>query len=222
LLELGKEFKNNPSPNFARPDEFEPLIPQAINSTGIERNDIKILFGMTYYISSSVSFLLSSLSTIFFVLLGIQKFRALNNYSKKIGIISLRYSNLFVSAIGVFIGQLLTTIGVLYVPYPANYYLILSGRIIFGFFDGFQESIRFRFIYHLVTTLGYVADEFKNKNFANAVSLFIAIWSLGNVWAPTYHQSIPIQYILWFITALCLFGIIVVVILGSVQVFRSY
>jgi hypothetical protein len=84
---------------------------------------------------------------------------------------------------------------------------------------GFKK-VFFDFFHISVTTLGYVADEFKNKNFANAVSLFIAIWSLGNVWAPTYHQSIPIQYILWFITALCLFGIIVVVILGSVQVNR--
>jgi hypothetical protein len=137
---LGKEIKNNTSPNFARPDEFEPLIPQAINSTGINRNDVKILFGMTYYISSSVSFLLSSLTSIFFVILGFKKFRSLNHFSKKIGIISLRYSNLFISAIGIFIGQLMTTIGILYVPYPANYYLILSGRIIFGFADGFQES----------------------------------------------------------------------------------
>eukprot|EP01080_Neovahlkampfia_damariscottae_P000010 gene10-4261_t len=195
-------------PNFARPEELQPLMPAMINRTGIEENTLNAAFSLTYYISSSVSYLLSTIITFSLVLIGINNFRKLNYFLNKIGIISLRYSNLFASSILIFIGQLLTMIGVLYISAPNNYYFILIGRTIFSFGDGFQE----------ITTLGYVADEFKNKNFANAVSLFIAIWSLGNVWAPTYHQNISLEIIMWFITVLCFTGIIFIIILGSVNV----
>jgi hypothetical protein len=128
-------------PNFARPEEFEPLIPQAVNMTGISHGDLKIVFGLTYYSASSISFLLSSIFASLFIIMGINNYKKLNYFTKKYFGLSIRFTNLFISTIGVFIGQILTTIGILYVPYPYNFYLILSGRIIFGFSDGFQESI---------------------------------------------------------------------------------
>jgi hypothetical protein len=134
-------FELTQRPNFARPEEFEPLIPQAVNMTGIPESDIKILFGLAYYSSSSISFLLSSIFASLFVIMGVANYKRLNYFTKKYFGLSMRYTNLFISTIGVFIGQILTTVGILYVPYPYNFYLILFGRITFGFSDGFQESI---------------------------------------------------------------------------------
>ena len=108
--------------------------------TKIDEKDIRNLFSLTYYISSSVSYLFSSFVSIVAIVLGRKVYSSVNKKLNEFGIISLRFSILFGSAILIFVGQLLTTIGILYVSYPVNFYMILFGRIIYGFADGMQES----------------------------------------------------------------------------------